>query len=276
MSTHTAGQQSVAVSGSRAGAGVMNNRGSADIDARMRVLHATPPGSRRQELREEVIASLLPLARRLARRYQGRGEPDEDLYQVACVGVVKAVDRFDPTKGHAFLSFAVPTVTGEIKCHFRDRTWNVRVPRRIQEAQARIRHAQRELEQRRRSAERVTARELALHTGLPEEDVTAALEAQGTYFAYSLDAPQAGGTDVPLGETLGVEERGIDLVVDCVALRSVVYRLTDRQRQILYLRFFRSMTQKQIGSTLGLSQMHISRVLTNTYEQLRRELLSAV
>ncbi|MFR0366696.1 SigB/SigF/SigG family RNA polymerase sigma factor [Streptomyces sp. MCC20] len=254
----------------------MDNRAGADIDARLRVLHTTPPGRRREALREEVIASLLPLARRLARRYQGRGEPDEDLYQVACVGVVKAVDRFDPTKGHAFLSFAVPTVTGEIKCHFRDRTWNVRVPRRIQEAQARIRHAQLELEQRRRSGERVTARELALHTGLPEEDVTAALEARGTYFAYSLDAPQAGGADVPLGETLGVEERGIDLVVDCVALRSVVYRLTDRQRQILYLRFFRSMTQKQIGLMLGLSQMHISRVLSTTYEQLRKELLSAV
>ncbi|MFC8435512.1 SigB/SigF/SigG family RNA polymerase sigma factor [Streptomyces sp. NPDC057253] len=249
---------------------------SAELDTRMRVLGATPPGSGRDTLRAETIALLLPLARRLARRYQGRGEPDDDLYQVACVGVVKAVDRYDPTKGHAFLSFAVPTVTGEIKCHFRDRTWNVRVPRRIQEAQARVRHAQRELEQSRRSADPMTTRELVTHTGLPEEDVTAALEAVGTYFASSLDAPQGRGADVPLGETLGVEERGIDLVVDCLALRNVAHRLTDRQRHILYLRFFQSMTQKQIGSVLGLSQMHVSRVLARTFDQLRRELLPPV
>jgi RNA polymerase sigma-B factor len=254
-------------------AGPSGNPQGPELDAALRRLAQLPAGAEREALREQVIGALLPMARRIARRFCGRGESEEDLFQVACVGVVKAVDRYDPSLGHAFLSFAVPTVVGEVKCHFRDRTWDMRVPRPLQEAHQRVRQARNELEQV-SPAGRPSIAQLASYTGLSEQDVIKALMAEAAYSARSLDAPVGDDSDLSLADTLGTDDRNMDLIIDCLALRALVPQLSDRERHILYLRFFRSMTQQQIAATVGLSQMHISRLLTGTYSRLRQQLLA--
>lgn len=242
-----------------------------DADHLLGLLAAMPAGPARDRCRESVIAGLLPLARRMALRYRGRGESDDDLFQVACVGLVKSIDRFDPAKGHPFLSFAVPTITGEIKCHFRDHMWTVRVPRRVQEVQPEVRRAQGLLEQLTPGV-RPSVRALAAYAGLSEEEVRAALAAEGAYRTRSLDMPVNDGSDVPLAETLGFDEPALALVTDCMAVRTAARRLTDRERSVLHQRFYQYMTQRQIADGLGVSQMHVSRILAATLSRLRHEL----
>ncbi|WP_271318467.1 SigB/SigF/SigG family RNA polymerase sigma factor [Streptantibioticus silvisoli] len=233
----------------------------------MAVLDAGPE---RDALRGEVIEQWVPVAERLATRFRDRGEEAEDLRQVAVVGLIKAVDRFDPAKGSSFLSFAVPTVTGEIKRHFRDHLWGLHVPRRVQELRARVRAACGEL------AVSVDDRgprvaDVARHTGLPEEDVLLGLEALHSYSTLSLDLAPPGSDGHSLLDTLGLPDDRIDLVLDREAAKPCLRCLPDRERAILYLRYFRGMTQGQIADRLGLSQMHVSRLLSSTCEKVRAQ-----
>lgn len=246
-----------------------------DLPARLEQLAALPRGPERDRLREQVISSLMPMARRLARRFRNRGESDDDLLQVASVGLVKAVDRYDPAQGHAFESFAVPTIVGELKRHFRDHAWDVHVPRRVQEARNLVRRAQQELVQP-LGGRSPTVAEVADYTGLPEEDVILGLEAYQAYSAVSLDAPVPGLEAGSLADTMGTEDRFLDLVVDRISLRPLLEELPERERRILFLRFFRSMTQHQIADAVGVSQMHVSRLIARSCATLRSGMLAGV
>ncbi|MGW1287669.1 SigB/SigF/SigG family RNA polymerase sigma factor [Streptomyces sp. NPDC002586] len=222
-------------------------------------------GPERDAVRAELVAAWLPMAHRIAGRFRDRGESVEDLRQVAALGLVKAVDRFDPARG-AFESYAVPTVTGEVKRHFRDRTWAVRVPRRIQDLRNRVRVARRELTQHPGSPEPTVAA-VAAHTGLTEEEVGAGLAALESYSSLSLDAVLSaggGGDDggSSLADTLGEPDTSYDVVVDREAAKAGLRRLPERERAILYMRFFEDMTQSRIADRLGISQMHVSRLIS--------------
>ncbi|WP_377268387.1 SigB/SigF/SigG family RNA polymerase sigma factor [Peterkaempfera sp. SMS 1(5)a] len=251
------------------------DRAPEDLQARLALLAGLPPGPERDRLREEVISSLMPMARRMARRFRNRGESDDDLLQVASVGLVKAVDRYDPEQGHAFESFAVPTIIGELKRHFRDHAWDLHVPRRVQEARNLVRRAQQELLQP-LGGRSPTVAEVADYTGLPEEDVILGLEAYQAYSAVSLDAPVPGLEAGSLADTMGTEDRFLDLVVDRISLRPLLEGLPERERRILFLRFFRSMTQHQIADAVGVSQMHVSRLIARSCATLRSGMLAGV
>jgi RNA polymerase sigma-B factor len=246
-----------------------------ELGLRLEHLAALAPGPERDRFREQLISSLMPMARRLARRYRDRGESSEDLLQVAAVGLVKAVDRYDPSQGHAFESFAIPTIVGELRRHFRDHAWDLHVPRRVQEARSRVRRAQQELVQPLKGRSPTVA-EVARHTGLAEEDVVLGLEAYRAYSAVSLDAPLPGLDSSSLADTMGGEDHGLDLVVDRLALRPLLQELPERERRILFLRFFGSMTQHQIAELVGLSQMHVSRLIARSCATLRQGMLAGV
>ena len=229
-------------------------------------------GPERDALRDELVASWLPMAHRIAGRFRDRGESVEDLRQVAALGLVKAVDRYDPSRG-AFESYAVPTITGEVKRHFRDRMWALRVPRRVQELRNRVRVARRELTQNPGSAEPTVAA-LAAHTGLTEDEVSAGLEALESFSTLSLDAELSAGEDgYSLADTLGESDGSFDTVVDREAAKEGLRRLPERERAILYMRFFEDMTQSRIADRLGISQMHVSRLISRSCAQVRNEAL---
>ncbi|MFB7716180.1 RNA polymerase sigma factor SigF [Nocardia sp. NPDC056100] len=223
-------------------------------------------------LRERIIELCLPLAEHIARRYKGRGEEFDDLHQVASMGLVAAVDRFDVTRGSSFLSFAVPTVMGEVRRHFRDNTWSVRVPRSAKELQGRIAPAVEVLAQR---LERMpTAREIAAELEVELAEVTKALVARNAYQASSLDATRDSESgESPLVATLGAEEPSYRLLENALAVGPLLAKLPARERQILHWRFFENRTQSEIGQRLGVSQMQVSRLLTRTLSDLREQAL---
>ncbi|WP_280268209.1 RNA polymerase sigma factor SigF [Nocardia wallacei] len=232
-------------------------------------LHLDDP--RRQSLRNEVITRCLPVAERIAGKFVGRGENYEDLLQIARVGLVAAVDRFDPDHGTAFLGFAVPTIMGELRRHFRDHTWAVRVPRRLKEIQSRLGPATDALTQR--LGRSPAAREIAAELGVDLAEVTQALIARNAYHASSIDA----GTEVDDGRSaprslldiLGDVEPRYGNIDDYLAIGPLLAALSDRERQVLVMRFRDSMSQQEIADRLGCSQMQISRVLTKTLRVLR-------
>ncbi|MEV6054525.1 SigB/SigF/SigG family RNA polymerase sigma factor [Streptomyces sp. NPDC052107] len=227
-------------------------------------------GPERDAARDELVAAWLPMAHRIAGRFRDRGESVEDLRQVAALGLVKAIDRFDPSRG-AFESYAVPTITGEVKRHFRDRMWALRVPRRVQELRNRVRVARRELAQHPGSPEPTLAA-LAAHTGLTEEEVGAGLEALESFSTLSLDAELSTGDDgYSLADTLGATDTSYDVVVDREAAKEGLRRLPERERAILYMRFFEDMTQSRIADRLGISQMHVSRLISRSCARVRDE-----
>lgn len=229
-------------------------------------------GPERDAVRDELVTAWLPMAHRIAGRFRDRGESVEDLRQVAALGLVKAIDRFDPSRG-AFESYAVPTITGEVKRHFRDRMWALRVPRRVQELRNRVRVARRELTQNPGSPEPTVA-EIAAHTGLSEEDVNAGMEALESFSTLSLDAELSTGEDgYSLADTLGAADASYDVVVDREAAREGLRRLPERERAILYMRFFEDMTQSRIADQLGISQMHVSRLISRSCARVREEAL---
>jgi RNA polymerase sigma-B factor len=231
-------------------------------------------GAERQALRDEIVRSWLPMAERIARRYRGRGEAVEDLCQVAALGLVKAVDRYDPARGCAFESYAIPTITGEIKRHFRDHMWVLHVPRRVQDLRNRVRTAAKEIAQA-TPGRSPTVTEIADHTQLSEDDVRVGLEAMDSFTALSLDAEVAGSEDgYALGDVLGDSDSGYDLIIDREAVKPCLQSLPDRERTILYLRYFRGMTQSRIASQLGISQMHVSRLLSGCCARMREEALT--
>ncbi|MEV6759217.1 SigB/SigF/SigG family RNA polymerase sigma factor [Streptomyces sp. NPDC051105] len=222
----------------------------------------------RRVLRDELVAAWLPMAHRVASRFRDRGENIEDLRQVAALGLVKAVDRFDPSRG-AFESYAVPTITGEIKRHFRDRMWVLRVPRGVQELRNRVRVARRELTQQPGALEPTPA-VLAANTGLTEDEVRTGLEALDSFKPLSLDAElSVRENGHSLADTLGDVDGSFDTVVDREAVKEGLRRLPERERDILYLRFFEDMTQRRIADKLGLSQMHVSRLIARSCALVR-------
>ncbi|MET9730151.1 RNA polymerase sigma factor SigF [Streptomyces sp. NPDC006458] len=242
---------------------------AADFDR----LRRLPDGAERENLRDDLVRAWLPMAERIAIRFRGRGESLEDLYQVAALGLVKAVDHYDPERGHAFEAYAVPTVTGELKRHFRDHMWTLHVPRRVQELRNRVRRAAKELSQT-TTGRAPTVTEIARHTDLTESEVRTGLEALDCFSALSLDAELPGTDGYALGDAIGGPDPGFELVVDRVAVRPCLQALPERERTILYLRFFQGMTQSSIAEQLGISQMHVSRLLSGCFAHLREELLA--
>ncbi|MFJ8086579.1 RNA polymerase sigma factor SigF [Streptomyces sp. NPDC096205] len=238
-------------------------------------LRRLPDGPEREALRDELVRAWLPMAERIAVRFRGRGEALEDLYQVAALGLVKAVDHYDPARGHAFEAYAVPTVTGELKRHFRDHMWTLHVPRRVQDLRNRVRRATKELSQT-TPGRPPTVAEIAEHADLTESEVRTGMEALECFSALSLDAEMPGTDGYALGDAIGGPDPSFDVVVDRVAVKPCIEALPERERTILYLRFFQGMTQSSIAEQLGISQMHVSRLLSGCFEHLREELLAEV
>jgi RNA polymerase sigma-B factor len=227
----------------------------------------------RATLRARGIEANLPLARRLAARYSGRGEPLDDLYQVAALALVKAVDGYDPNRQTAFTSYAVPTIIGALKRHFRDTTWRVQAPRRIQELAINVAPATAGLAQQ--LGRSPTSPELAAHLGATQEEMALALRAWQAYHPDSLDAPSAAGPDRPsLADTIGAVDTRFDAVTDRHTLRQLLTALPVRERRVLALRYFGDMTQSQIAAQVGVSQMQISRLLLRALTQLRAGMLT--
>ncbi|MGW0843207.1 SigB/SigF/SigG family RNA polymerase sigma factor [Streptomyces sp. NPDC002787] len=244
-----------------------------DTGAAFRRIAALPDGPERSTLRQEVVCAWMPMAVRLARRFRHRGETFEDLTQVAQLGLVKAVSRFDPGLGTAFPSFAIPTILGEVKRHFRDELWVVHVPRRVQELRGRVRSAGHECSSR--GGHEPSVHEIAAHTGLTEADVRLGQGALESFAALSLDAvPGRSADSPPLTDTLGGLEPGFDLIVNRESLRPLLRALPERERRILYMRFFCEMTQDRIALQLGLSQMHVSRLITRICARLREQAMA--
>ncbi|MGH3796608.1 MAG: RNA polymerase sigma factor SigF [Pseudonocardiaceae bacterium] len=230
-----------------------------------------PGHPQRAVLRERLVAAHLSLAHNIARKFRHRGESQDDLEQVATVGLIHAVDRFEPSRGSDFLSFAIPTITGEVRRHFRDHAWAVRVPRRLKDLNIAIGSAIAELSQRHGRAP--TATELAEHLNLSREQVLEGLEAAAAYRSSSLDSlldtDRSGAT---LEDIIGVADAELDRVEYRTTLAPLLERLPERERTILKLRFFAGLTQSQIAQQIGLSQMHVSRLLSRTLARLRHEL----
>ena len=206
-----------------------------------------------------MLIELMPLVRALASRYAGRGEPLEDLVQVGSLGLIKAVDRFDVDRGVEFTSYAIPTVVGEIRRHFRDKAWAMHVPRRLKELSLRVSHLLDELTTE--LGRSPTIAELAGAAGVEEEDVVDALDSMNAYTTRSLHAPFEEGGDDSLSDKLGTEETGYAEVEDGSLVAAGMDALDERERQIVELRFFEEMTQSQIAAEIGISQMHVSRLL---------------
>ncbi|SDS15443.1 RNA polymerase sigma factor SigF [Actinoplanes derwentensis] len=233
-------------------------------------LSSAPAGARRTRLRARAIEAWLPLARHLAHRYSGRGEPTDDLIQTATVGLIKAVDKFDPERGVDFAGYAIPTIIGEIKRHFRDRTWSVRVPRRLQELRLAITEANSSLTQV--LGRSPTVPDVAFHLGITEEDVLEGLEGARAYNATSLSTPISADGTTELGDTLGGEDHEFEVAETRVALGPAMASLDQREQKILTMRFYGNLTQSQIADQIGISQMHVSRLLTRALGKLRRHL----
>jgi RNA polymerase sigma-B factor len=228
--------------------------------------------TRRRQIRDELVEMHLPLVEYLARRFRNRGEPLDDLVQVATIGLIKSIDRFDLERGVEFSTYATPTIVGEIKRHFRDKGWAIRVPRRLQEMKLSLTKATAELSQRNGRAP--TVAELARQLELTEDEVLEGLESANAYSAVSLDAPDIGDNDSPaVADSLGAVDDALEGVVYRESLKPLLEKLPPREKNILMLRFFANMTQSQIASDLGISQMHVSRLLARTLAQLREGLL---
>jgi RNA polymerase sigma-B factor len=220
-------------------------------------------------VRDALVERFLPLARSLALRYQRSGEPLDDLLQVASLGLIKAIDGFDQDRGIAFAAYAVPTILGEIKRYFRDRTWAVHVPSHLQELTLRVDRAVGELAEQLHRQPSVA--EIVMAVGADEEAVLEALQAGGAYRARSFDEPSGGGEDaVTLGESIGVHEHGFAHVEAHATFTALLGVVTSREREVLRMRFEHDMTQAEIAAILGVSQMEVSRVLRRALERLRR------
>ncbi len=226
----------------------------------------------RVRLRARVIEWYLPMSVYLARRFGGRGELIDDLAQVAAVGLIRAVDRFDPARGVEFVSFAVPTIVGELKRHFRDTTWGLRVPRRLQELKLRMPAATEAL---RHSLNREpTAAELAEHLGITSDDMISTQLSANAYRPVSIDRASSRHSHLRAEDWLGGLDPDIEAVDNRTTLRVLLARLPSREQRILAMRFEQEMTQTQIAAAVGLSQMHVSRLLVKSLAQLHEDLVT--
>jgi RNA polymerase sigma-B factor len=218
--------------------------------------------------RDELVRMHLPLAEHLARRFTGRGEPLDDLLQVASLGLVQAIDRFDPDREVQFSTFATVTIVGELKRHFRDRGWSIRVPRNLQEATLLVNRTIGELWQE--LGRSPTAQDVAERAHLSVDDVLEAMEAAHAYSTSSLEAP-VDAEGVAMGDTLGELDPAIEISEEWMSIEPAIRRLPPRERRILVLRFFKGLTQAEIAEQIGISQMHVSRLLSRTLRLLREE-----
>ncbi|WP_183094477.1 RNA polymerase sigma factor SigF [Nocardioides stalactiti] len=226
----------------------------------------------RDTARDALVRLHLPLVEHCARRFRNRGEPYEDLVQVGTIGLIKAVDRFDTERGVEFSTYATPTIIGEIKRYFRDKGWAIRVPRRLQELRMQISTATAELTQS--LGRSPTPREIAERIGCSVEEIVEGLESSNAYATLSLDAndgSEDGGAPSML-DTLGIDDAALEQVEIRESVKPLLEGLPPREKQILLLRFFKNMTQSQIAAEIGVSQMHVSRLLSRTLEQLRASL----
>lgn len=251
-----------------------SGRDGSDAEDILRALHElSPDDPRREELRERIVRIYQPVVNQIARRYSNRGEPFEDLRQTAMVGLMKAIQGFDPYRGKKFISYLLPMVTGEVKRHFRDRTWAIRVPRRHQENRAELNRVTMEFNQR--HARAPTVKEVARELGLPVEETLELIDASAAYSALSLDAPYGDSEEATtLEDVLGDVDTALEGVVDREALKPALAGLPARERRILLLRYFGNKTQSDIARQVGCSQMHVSRLLSTTLERLRHEMLA--
>jgi RNA polymerase sigma-B factor len=248
----------------------VNREESRDLLEELSALSADDP--RHDDVRNQLITIHQPLVEHLARRFRNRGEPYDDLVQVATIGLIKAIDRYDPERGVEFSTYATPTIIGEIKRWFRDKGWAVRVPRRLQELRLEIGSATAALTQE--LGRSPTVAELADRIGTGEDEVLEGLESAAAYSTLSLDAPDGGESDGPsVLDMLGAEDAALEGVENREALKPLLAGLPERERRILLLRFFAGMTQSQIAVEVGISQMHVSRLLARTLVRLREGLL---
>ncbi|MEU7722761.1 RNA polymerase sigma factor SigF [Streptomyces tibetensis] len=249
--------------------GSPDRSGARELFLKLRTLSSGSPEY--AELRNQLVRMHLPLVEHLARRFRNRGEPLDDLTQVATIGLIKSVDRFDPDRGVEFSTYATPTVVGEIKRHFRDKGWAVRVPRRLQELRLALTTATAELSQL--HGRSPTVHELAEKLAISEEEVLEGLESANAYSTLSLDVPDTDDESPAVADTLGAEDEALEGVEYRESLKPLLEDLPPREKRILLLRFFGNMTQSQIAQEVGISQMHVSRLLARTLAQLRERLL---
>jgi RNA polymerase sigma-B factor len=230
-------------------------------------------GPERDLLREEVVEAWLPVAHRIAVRFHNKGESIEDLRQVAAMGLLKAVNNYDPQRGR-FEPYAVPTIRGELRRHFRDHMWDVHVPRRVQDLRNKVRLARRELAQQPGAGPEPSVAAIATHTHLTEDEVRDGLKAIDGFSALSLDAGLlTSGDDAAfsIADTLGAPDEAYDVITDREAAKAGLEHLPERERAILYLRFFEDMTQSRIAEHFGISQMHVSRLIQTSCQRVRKE-----
>jgi len=227
--------------------------------------------SEHEKIRAALIERHLPLVTFMARKFADRGEPLDDLIQVGTIGLIKAIDRFEISKGFEFSTFATPTIVGEIKRHFRDKTWAVRVPRRLQELGASVTRATAELTQKLDRSP--TPKEIAKHLGITVDDVAEALESNAAYSTVSLDVTSDSSTSI--GETFGALDEALEGVEYRESLKPLLAQLDDREKRILQMRFFENLSQSQIAIELGISQMHVSRILNKVLSHLREGLVES-
>jgi RNA polymerase sigma-B factor len=248
----------------------MADDNAAELLRTMAALPARHPS--RPALREQAIEAWLPLAYNLANRFANRGEPLDDIVQTATIGLIKAIDKYDPSRGVEFTAYAVPTVIGEIKRHFRDRTWDVRVPRRIQELRLTIVAARNNLMQE--LSREPTIADIAEFLQLTEQEVLEGYEGTRAYNAVSLQTPALGADQqgTSLGDLIGSEDQGYAIAEMRVSLTPALSRLDERTQRILMLRFYGNLTQSQIAEQIGISQMHVSRLLAKALSTLHDEL----
>src|SRR5215208_7106197 len=229
---------------------------------------ASIPETSRLAARDGLVALHLPLVEHCARRFRNRGEPFEDLVQVGTIGLIKSIDRFEPDRGVEFSTYATPTIIGEIKRYFRDKGWAIRVPRRLQELRMQITTTTAELTQS--LGRSPTPRELAERIGCTVEEIIEGMESSNAYTTLSLDATdEADETGGSMLDALGIEDPDLEHVEVRESIKPMLDQLDPREKRILVLRFFKNMTQTQIAEEIGISQMHVSRLLTRTLDQMR-------
>ena len=234
-------------------------------------LHSLPEESpRRKSLRDQLVELHMPLVVYLARRFSGRNEPMNDLVQVGAIGLIKAIDRFDPSRGLEFSTYATPTILGEIKRHFRDTGWLIHVPRRAQEMQTTLNAARADLSQELGRAP--TVKELAARIEMDEDTVLEALDAARAYSGVPLDVLAAPGESVPEHPMLGILDEGYEQVEQRALLREVIAKLPEAEREILLLRFIANKTQTEIAAIVGVSQMQVSRLVARGLKRMRESL----
>ena len=237
-----------------------------------RLFHDTDAtGASRDQARDDLVHLHLPLVEHCARRFRNRGEPFEDLVQVGTIGLIKSIDRFDSDRGVEFSTYATPTIIGEIKRYFRDKGWAIRVPRRLQELRMQIGAATAELTQS--LGRSPTPRELAENIGCSVEEIVEGIESSNAYSTLSLDATDDSDDGSPsMLDAIGVDDEALEHVEIRESIKPLLDRLDPREKKILLLRFFRNMTQSQIAEEIGVSQMHVSRLLSRTLQHLRTSL----